>query len=153
MSRTITHLSITVEDESANSHLFNMVYHSIMPFLKALRLCVLANNEQNCCGETPEQRLHNIDLPRRYPSLASVQLIVVNWPFSGTPNDGVPQEMMGTIIGSCFLCSCLDMNILTIEAYKCYPGQIIQGQKPDAEWISEGGSLNVISHSEHQNVS
>jgi hypothetical protein len=86
MSRTITHLSITVEDESANSHLFNMVYHSIMPFLKALRLYVLANNEQNYCGKTPEERMHNIDLPRRYPSLASVQLIVVNWPFSGTPS-------------------------------------------------------------------
>jgi hypothetical protein len=151
MSRTITDLSITAEHESANRNLFDIVYYSTMPSLKALRLYVLANNAQNCCGESPGQRLHNIDLPRQYCALASVHLIITDWPLLGTPHEGVPHEITGTILGSRFLCSCLHANILTVGSYRTIP-VAIENEEPDAEWISEGGSLSAVSHSGNQSV-
>jgi hypothetical protein len=116
-SQTITHLTIKVTDPSANICLFDTVYNSTMHGLKELCLQVEQDEDQNRCGESSEQQMRTFDWHQRYPSLTSVHLIVVSWPFQGDPHEGVPQDMMDTIQGYRFLHWCLDASILVVESH------------------------------------
>jgi hypothetical protein len=141
-SRTITHLSITVTATSASPSIFDIIYHSTMPSLNVLRLQVAVDEEWECCEERPEQRLRAFYWDQQYSSLASGHLIIVGRTF--TLIDGVCQEITSTIMGSRFLNWCLSLSILTVEWHECDASEINPGQKPDAEWKSEGGLLHAV---------
>jgi hypothetical protein len=112
-----------------------------MHSLRDLCIQVEEDEDQNCCGESPEQRMRTFDWHQRYPSLASVHLVVASWPFQDESHDNAPQNMMDTIQGSRFLHWCLDASILIVESHECDHENINQGREPDAEWTSVDGSL------------